>query len=376
MREPLSVLKRIATEPSAGMSADTAETSLCATEPKKAGPCTVLRAGLAGLIAAMTLAGAGVTFEGKHGPGHGKHIVLIAGDDAEYHSEEALPQLAKILAIHHGFKCTVLFSVNPEDGTIDPRAKRNIPGLEVLRNADLLVLFVRWRDLPDDQMKMLVDYIESGRPILAIRTGTHPFEFKTSKTYEKYSWNSTVPGWEGGFGRKVLGETWVAHHGKHGKQSTKAVIAPEASGNSILRGIQSGEIWGPTDTYEVRLPMPASCHPLLLGEVLSGLNSNDEPVPGNVNNPMMPVAWTNTYRGDTGKKARVFTSTMGAADDLENEALRRLLVNAAYWAVGLENKIPAKADVSIVGDYHPHSFLSEDYTKGLKPSDLAYTGNR
>src|SRR5438270_14069642 len=95
----------------------------------------------------------GVTYEGGNGPGKGKHIVLVAGDDAEYHSEEALPALAKILAVHHGFTCTVLFSMSSEDGTIDPRAKRNIPGLEALKSADLLILFIRWRDLPDEQMK-------------------------------------------------------------------------------------------------------------------------------------------------------------------------------------------------------------------------------
>ena len=322
------------------------------------------------LTCAISARAQGVTYEGGRGAGHGKYVVLIAGDDAEYHSEEALPQLAKILAFHHGFKCTVLFSINAEDGTIDPRAKRNIPGLEILRKADLLILFIRWRDLPDDQMKMLVDYIESGRPILAIRTGTHPFDFKSSKTYEKYSWNSTVQGWEGGFGRKVLGETWVAHHGQHAKQSTRAWFVSGAEGNPILRGIENGSIWVPTDTYEVRLPMPEGCQPLLLGQVLSGLNPNDSPVPGKVNDPMMPVAWTNRYTGEAGKTARVFTSTMGAADDIENEPLRRLLVNAVYWTVGLENKIPAKAEVSMVGEYHPHSFLSEDYTHGVKPADL------
>ena len=333
---------------------------------------------IAAALFTFRCSGAGVTYEGKHGPGHGKYIVLVAGDDAEYHSEEALPQLAKILAVHHGFKCTVLFSINPDDGTIDPRAKRNIPGLDVLREADLLVMFMRWRDLPDEQMKMLADYIESGRSILAIRTGTHPFAFKTSKTYERYSWNSTLSGWEGGFGRRVLGETWVeqqghyGHHGLHGKESTRAVFIPGAESSPILRGISSGEIWVPTEVYEVRLPMQPTCHPLLLGEVLSGLLPNDSPVPGKVNDPMMPVAWTNSYTGDAGKTARIFTSTMGAADDLESEALRRLFVNATFWTVGLETKIPSKADVSIVGEYHPHSFLSEDYTHGVKPKDLAF----
>jgi Trehalose utilisation len=312
----------------------------------------------------------GVTYEGSSGPGHGKHIVFVAGDD-EYHSEEALPQLAKILAVRHGFKCTVLFSIDPKSGSIDPHQKRNIPGLEVLRDADLLILFLRWRDLPDDQMKYVVDYANSGRPIIGIRTATHPFDFKTSKTYEKYSWNSQVPDWEGGFGRQVLGETWVAHHGKHGVQSTRGIIASGAQNDPILRGIRSGDMWVPTDTYEVHLPLPSTCRPLILGQVLSGLNPNDARVPGKVNDPMMPVAWTNTYKGETGKTARIFTSTMGAADDIENEALRRLLVNAAYWAVGLESKIPEKADVSLVGNYRPHSFRSEQYTEGVKPAELA-----
>ena len=312
----------------------------------------------------------GVTYQGAGGPGSGKHIVLVAGDDAEYHSEEALPALAKILAVRHGFQCTVLFSVNPEDGTIDPREKRNIPGLEALRTADLLILFIRWRDLPDEQMKHFIDYLDSGRPIMALRTGTHPFEFKTSKTYQQWSWNSTVPGWEGGFGRKVLGETWVAHHGEHGKQSTRALFAPQAGNSPILRGINSGDIWVSTDTYEVRLPLPETCRTLLLGQVLSWIGPDSQPVPGKVNDPMMPVAWTNSYTGAGGRTARVFTTTMGAADDLENAKLRRLLVNAVYWAVGLESKIQSKADVALVGEYRPHSFLSEVYTAGVKPADL------
>ena len=311
-----------------------------------------------------------VTYTGTHGSGQGKKIVMIAGDDGEYHSEEALPQLAKILAVRHGFTSTVIFPLDP-DGTIDPHQNKDLRGLEALEGADLLVLFMRWRDLPDDQMKMLIDYVQSGRPIIAIRTGTHPFQLTTSKTYERYSWNSTIPGWEGGFGRKVLGETWVAHHGQHGKQSTRVFFAPGAESSPILRGISSGEIWVPTEVYEVRLPMEKSCRPLLLGEVLSGLNPADPPVPGKINNPMMPVAWTNYFTAEDGKTARVFVSTMGAADDLESEALRRLLVNATYWSVGLEKEIPFRADVALVGEYHPHAYTSEQYTKGVKPSDLA-----
>jgi len=329
-------------------------------------PCFLL------LLCVLRAGAQAVFYQGGHGPGHGKNVVLIAGDDGEYHSEEALPQLAKILAVHQGFNCTVLFPLDP-DGTINPHQNRDLQGLEVLQKADLVILFMRWRDLPDNQMKALVDYVQSGRPIIAIRTGTHPFQLRTSPTYAKWSWDSSVPGWEGGFGRKVLGETWVAHHGQHGKQSTRAWFAPGAEASPILQGITSGGIWVPTEVYEIRLPMLPACHPLLLGQVLSGLKPDDAPVAGAVNDPMIPVAWTNSYEAPNGKTARVFTTTMGAADDLLGDQLRRLLVNAALWAVGSENKISAQADVDLVGDYHPHSYTSETYTKNVKPSDLALT---
>jgi Trehalose utilisation len=321
------------------------------------------------LLGSLPLRGAGIEFQGGNGPGKGKHVVLVAADD-EYHSEEALPQLAKILATRHGFRCTVLFAINPNDGTIDPHERRNVPGLEVLQSADLLILFMRFRDLPDGQMKYFADYVESGRPIIGIRTATHSFDIKPGSTYQRYSYNSKIKGWEGGFGRRVLGETWVAHHGDHGKQSTRGIIVKGEENNPILRGIGDGAIWTPTDVYEVRLPLPGTCYPLILGEVLTNMNPNDPPAPGKVNDPMMPVAWTNSYTGSQGKTSRVFTSTMGSADDLENAALRRLLVNATYWAVGLENQIPPKADVDLVGEYHPHPFTSEEHMKGVKPSDL------
>src|SRR5262249_23083932 len=98
-----------------------------------------------------------VVYDGANGPGRGKHVVLISGDE-EYRSEEALPQLGRILAKHHGFKCTVLFAINPKDGTIDPNVKNNIPGLEALKSADLMVIATRFRDLPDEQMKLIIDY--------------------------------------------------------------------------------------------------------------------------------------------------------------------------------------------------------------------------
>jgi hypothetical protein len=310
-----------------------------------------------------------LTFRGEEGPGKGKNIVLIAGDQ-EYRSEEAMPQLARILAERHGFTCTVLFCIDPQDGTINPTVN-NIPGLEKLKTADLLVLFTRFLDLPDDQMKLVLEYVESGRPMVALRTSTHSFNL-SSKTYGRYTWNSTEAGYEGGFGRRVLGETWVAHHGEHGKQGTRGVAASGQERHPILKGIEAGSIFGPTDVYTVRLPLPGDSVPLVLGEVTETLEPGSKPVPEK-NNPMMPVAWTKSYTGQPGKTARVFTTTMGASQDLLYQGTRRMLVNAVYWALGLDGAIPDRANVALVGDYRPTPFRfrkNEEWKPGIKPSQL------
>jgi hypothetical protein len=309
-----------------------------------------------------------VVYPGGDGPGKGKNVVLISGDE-EYRSEEGLPQLAKILAKRHGFTCTVLFAIDPEDGTINPNVTTNIPGLEALDNADLMICLLRFRDLPDEQMKHIVDYVESGRPVIGMRTATHAFAISSNKTYARYDWQSKE--WPQGFGRQVLGETWINHHGAHGSESTRGIIADDMKDHPIVRGIHDGDIWGPTDVYEVRLPLPGDSKPLVLGQVLAGMTPDAPPVEGKKNDPMMPVAWIKTFTGKGGKSARVFTTTMGASQDLLSEGLRRLLVNATYWAVGLEDKIPEKSNVEIVGEYKPHKFGNNGFTKDMKPEDHA-----
>ncbi len=308
-----------------------------------------------------------VVYPGGEGPGKGKHVVLVSGDE-EYRSEEALPQLARILARQHGFRCTVLFAIDPKDGTINPNVNNNIPGLEALRSADLMILFTRMRNLPDEQMKHVVDYVASGRPIIGLRTATHAFSLSGDSTFASYTWNSKD--WPGGFGRQVLGETWVNHHGNHGSQSTRGLLARGQENHPVLRGIKDGDVWGPTDVYEVHLPLPADCTPLVLGQVLEGMKPTDPPVAGKKNDPLMPIAWVKTYVGSLGKTGRVFTTTMGAAQDFQSEGLRRLVVNATYWALGMEN-IPEKATVDLVGDYKPTPFGFGKFIKGVKPSDLA-----
>jgi hypothetical protein len=109
---------------------------------------------------------------------------------------------------------------------------------------------------------------------------------------------------------------------------------------------------------------------LVSGEVLTGMNPGDPPLAGSKNNPMMPLVWLREYRGDGGHLNKIFTTTMGAATDLECADLRRLIVNACFWCVGLEDKIPAKANVDYVGAYQPSAFGFGTFKRGVKPSNL------
>jgi hypothetical protein len=303
-------------------------------------------------------------------PGNGKRVVLVSGDE-EYRSEEAVVQLGRILANHHGFDCTILFAINPETGEIDPVCTTNIPNLHVLKTADVLVLNIRFRNLPDEQMEYFDEYLRAGKPVLGMRTSTHAFCIPKGRKFSYYSfdYHDNTGNWEQGFGRKILGETWIAHHGHHGFEATRGVIVPENGTHPIVRGC--GDIFGLTDVYCVRLPLPGDSTPLVLGQVLAGMKPDSQPVSGFKNNPMMPIAWTKTYKIDGNKTGNVFTTTMGSSQDIESEGLRRLLVNAVYWLSGLGAIIPERANVEIVGNYETLPMGFGKHKKGMKPENFA-----
>ncbi len=119
-----------------------------------------------------------------------KKVVLVSGDE-EYRSEEALPMLAKILSEQHGFDCVVLFAINPETVTVDPNYGRNIPGLHHLDDADAMVIFTRFRDLPVWQMKHIDAFCKRGGSIIGLRTATHAFNTGgKDNPYAKWSFNN------------------------------------------------------------------------------------------------------------------------------------------------------------------------------------------
>ena len=294
---------------------------------------------------------------------NGKRVVFVVADQ-EYRSEESMPALARILGQRHGFQCTVLFSINRQTGEIDPETIDNIPGLDALRSADLMVLFARWIELPDEQMKEIIDYTSSGRPIVALRTSTHPFNYRKhlESPYAKYSYRGKEL--DGGYGRQVLGETWISHYGAHQKESTRGAIAPGMEQHPILRGVK--DIWGESDVYAITT-LSGDSKPLVLGQVLMGMQPTSPPNP---DKKLVPIAWVKTYTGESGKTARVFTTTMGHANDFKSEGFRRLLVNACYWATGLERQISAKSSVDFAGPYDPNPIGIGKQKRGLKPADL------
>lgn len=325
---------------------------------------------------------------GKSGKGKGKKVVLISGDE-EYRSEEALSQLGKILSQRHGFDCTVVYAQDPKNpGVIDSNYQNNIPGLEALQTADLMVIATRFRDLPDDQMKEIDKYLKSGRPVIGLRTATHAFNIqdKDSKwAHWSFNYKGDKKAWTKGFGELVLGSTWVSHHGWHKYESTRGILAGK---HEIVNGIGEGDIWGPTDVYGVNLPLVGDSEPIVYGQVVAGMGKLHPEIgtgpydrvpeygkePGfNKNDPLMPVAWTKTYQYPGGKSGKVFATTMGSSNDLSAEGTRRMVVNAVFWTLGIP--VPKNGtNVQLVGDYKPSmfGFMSGDYwkEKGLKVSDF------
>jgi hypothetical protein len=325
---------------------------------------TTLSILLTTLIPALLRAEDWIGYEPKPGPGAGKHIVFLSGDE-EYRSEEGLPMLAKILAVRHGFKCTVLFSIDKE-GNIAPDVVTNVPGIEALDSADAIVMLLRFRAWPDDQMKHFVEAYRRSVPIVALRTSTHAFQFRGDSVYKEFN----------AFGKKVLGEQWVSHWGRHKAEATRGVMEPSAKSDPVLSGVT--DVFGDSDVYEAYPPADAKI--LLRGQVLKGMKPTDPPADykkkrstdkaeQGINEPMMPVAWTREYTNEAGKVNKILCTTMGSATDLQSEGLRRLVVNGVYWGVGLP--VPAKANVAYVDEFKPTMYGFKGHRRGLKPSDHA-----
>jgi hypothetical protein len=293
-----------------------------------------------------------VVYEGDAGPGKGKHIVFIASDH-EYRGEETCPAIARILAKNYGFKCTVLFGLDNE-GHIKAGSSR-IPGMEALDSADMMFLFMRFLAPDDASMKYFEAYLDRGGPVLGLRTTTHAFN-GLKGTYEKYNWKNGDEAYKLGFGRQVLGETWVSHYGQNHKCSTRLDILPEQAGHPVLRGVK--DMHAMAGAYTAN-PMPNSVV-LANNQVLKNMEPGAEPLEGK---PPMPAVWVRTYTSKSGKEGRVFCSTQGASEDIVNDGFRRCIVNGVFWCMGMEKEIKPDMNIAFIGPYNPATSKA-----GIRPS--------
>ena len=303
-----------------------------------------------------------LVYEGTEGPGKGKHIVFMA-DDHEYRSEESLPALARILARHHGFKCTVLFGIDKDSGEIVAGDASNMPGIEALDTADLAVVFLRFQNFPAEQMKHFDAYLNRGGPVIGMRTATHGFKMPKDAPFAKYSFDYKGTDYELGFGHQVLGQTWVGHYGKNHQQSTRISIVDAMKQHPILRGVK--DVWVQAGGY---VGKPTDGEILTMAQPLDGMTQDS---PASATQPPQPSEWTRTYKSASGKAGRVFTSLYGTSEDITNEGYRRMMVNSCFWALGLEDQIKPDLNIAFIGATKPNTFGGGAYARGIKPEMYA-----
>ena len=311
--------------------------------------------------------------KGDEGPGKGKTIVLVSGDE-EYRSEESMPMLAKILAKKHGFRCIVLFAWDPSGTYIDPNNQQGVKGWNYLAEADLMLIGTRFRKPNEADRAHIEKFLNAGKPIIAIRTATHAFNGGDKI--------GNIP--LGKFGPEIVGEGWVNHHGRHKVEGARGVIESANAKHPILNNVK--DVFGPSDVYGIRKVTPERDTILMRGQVTKTLDPKSEPVEKK-NNPMQPLAWLHEYKSPSGAKGMTFATTMGASVDLVSEDLRRMLVNATYHLLKLD--VPEKADVAYVDPWYPsfYGFIrdksywknqdmqAEDYGLGKTPAAADVKGS-
>lgn len=249
------------------------------------------------------------------------HIVFVTGDE-EYRSEESMPMLAKLVERELGATTEVLFALDSA-GIVNPNVVDNIPGLEALDSADMMVLFTRFRALPDEQARHILDFAESGKPMVGFRTSTHAFMYKDDPAHEYL--NNDWP-------TAVFGQQWITHHGhfEDGHDPLTFVTVPDSVDNPILNGVV--DFYAYSWLYHVdggEWSLNPKAKPFLTGKSLRSKHAEASRLD---QFPLTnPVAWTNDYKG-----ARVFFTTLGHPYDWKSEQMRKMALNGISWALGKE----------------------------------------
>ena len=288
------------------------------------------------------------------------HIVFVIGDE-EYRSEESMPMLARLAERELGAKVSLCFSMDSL-GIVDPSRLDHIAGLEILKDADLMVLFTRFRALPEKQLKHILDYVYAGKPVVGFRTATHAFLYKSDST--KFHMNNTWPA-------DLFGQQWITHHGHFDDGNSPLTKVRKRDDHKILQGVEAFDAY--SWLYHVEgggWELQGDCDVLLDGTSLRSSHKEGgrlDKFP--LNNPL---AWTKSHVSNSNKIGRVFFTTLGHPYDFQNENMRRLSLQGLAWALSRETEIPDSGfSVKLDRPYEPNnSGFGKKYKLNQKPEDF------
>ena len=233
--------------------------------------------------------------------------VLFIIAENEYDADKTLPEFARELQTKHNFFCEFALGVSKASSSEE---RNNIAGMEALISADLAVVYVRRRALPSEQIKYLRDYVNSGKPVVALRTASHAFALRGNELPEG------LTDWPG-FDAEVLGGNYHGHHGNKAEDGPRTYVwvKPGMESHPILAGVPTGEIFVRSWLYKT-LPLAETTTVLMMGRVED-------------RKPHEPVAWTNT----SGAGGKVFYTSLGHLEDFKLPWFRRMIVNAVFWTL-------------------------------------------
>ena len=296
-------------------------------------------------------------------PLEGTRIVFVTGDE-EYRSEESMPMLAEILKRDFGGDIRVCYALNDE-GIIDPNRLDHIEGIDAVKDADLVVLYTRFRQLPDEQLAFITEYAKSGKPMVGFRTSTHAFRYEGDSPHAK-TMNDAWP-------IEVFGQKWITHHGHHGdneQRLTDVTNVKKMRNHPVLRGVEPFKAY--SWLYHVDGGgdlLPSDAQVLTMGK---SLISGHEQAGRTDRFPLdQPVSWI-IERDEEGLPNRVYFSTTAHPYDFREPSMRRQALNGILWALGREDLIPpGGTGTDIVGDYDPApSGFGTVYKQGIRPRSI------
>lgn len=250
------------------------------------------------------------------------HVVLVCGT-LHYSPELTMPVFAKELE-RFGFKTTVVLGAgNPEKKT-----EGVLPGLEVLSDADVAIFFMRFLKMPEDEFQPIKEYLESGKPVIGLRTANHSFKY--APDHPLYEWND-------GFGRRALAGPYIVHQAG----TTDISVLPTAANHPILANVKKTQWVSPGTLYLTRLE--PGVEPLVIGKGQGRdrlLNRSWGSIMVNKSEAdIVAWAWENEWGG------KVFGTSFGHPGDFAEEAHNRILINSVHWCLDREVP-PAEAEIT------------------------------